>query len=97
MSSRLTEVNSLEYTLFFESIKMFVGQGFQLPNEWNIIHSVALNEDAQLLCGADRDNFRIQCFHSNTGEFRRQIRVHKKETVGPIYAIDFVPNTNSWS
>jgi hypothetical protein len=56
---------------------------------------VALNEDAKLLCAADRDNFRIQCFHSNTGEFQRQIRVGKKETVGTIYAIDFVPNTNS--
>ncbi|CAF2813402.1 unnamed protein product [Rotaria sp. Silwood2] len=68
--------------------------GFPLPNEWNIVHSIALNEDAQLLCGADRENFRIQCFNSNTGEFQRQIRVEKKETIGAIYAIEFAPNTN---
>ncbi|CAF0866492.1 unnamed protein product [Rotaria sp. Silwood1] len=68
--------------------------GFPMPNEWNIVHSIALNEDAQLLCGADRENFRIQCFNSNTGEFQRQIRVEKKETIGAIYAIEFAPNTN---
>ncbi|CAF1507834.1 unnamed protein product [Rotaria sp. Silwood1] len=68
--------------------------GFPMPNEWNIVHSIALNEDAQLLCGADRENFRIQCFNSNTGEFQRQIRVEKKEPIGAIYAIEFAPNTN---
>ncbi|CAF3800134.1 unnamed protein product [Rotaria sordida] len=68
--------------------------GFPLPNEWNIVHSIALNEDAQLLCGADRENFRIQCFNSNTGEFQRQIRVEITEKIGAIYAIEFAPNTN---
>ncbi|CAF3020503.1 unnamed protein product [Rotaria sp. Silwood2] len=68
--------------------------GFPLPNEWNIVHSIALNEDAQLLCGADRENFRIQCFNSNTGEFQRQIRIENKETIGAIYAIEFARNTN---
>ncbi|CAF4387663.1 unnamed protein product [Rotaria socialis] len=68
--------------------------GFPLPNEWNIVHSIALNEDAQLLCGADRENFRIQCFNSTTGEFLRQIRVEKKDQIGAIYAIEFVPDAN---
>ncbi|CAF1192501.1 unnamed protein product [Adineta steineri] len=68
--------------------------GYPLPNEWNIVHSIALNEDAQLLCGADRENFRIQCFNSNTGEFQRQIRIEKQDTIGAIYAIEFAPNTN---
>ncbi|CAF1152901.1 unnamed protein product [Rotaria sordida] len=68
--------------------------GFPLANQWNIVHSIALNEDAQLLCGADRENYRIQCFNSNTGEFQRQIRVETKDNIGPIYAIEFAPNTN---
>lgn len=75
-------------------MNIFIGDDFPLPNEWNIVHSIALNEDAQLLCGADRENFRIQCFNSTTGEFLRQIRVEKKEIVGAIYAIEFAPNAN---
>lgn len=72
----------------------FRGDGFPLPNQWNIVHSIALNEEAQLLCAADRENYRIQCFNSNTGEFLRQIRVEPKDNIGPIYAIEFAPNTN---
>ncbi|CAF4777868.1 unnamed protein product [Rotaria sp. Silwood1] len=64
-----------------------------LPNEWNIVHSLALNEDAQLLCGVDRENFRIQCFNSNTGVFQRQIHIEEKENICAIYAIEFAPNT----
>jgi len=71
-----------------------IDDGFPLPNEWNIVHSIALNEEAQLICGADRENFRIQCFNVNTGEFLRQIRVENKNNIGPIYAIEFAPNAN---
>jgi peptidylamidoglycolate lyase len=75
-------------------MKIFVADGFPLPNEWNIVHSLALNEEAQMICGADRENFRIQCFNSNTGEFLRQIRVEKDQNIGAIYAIEFAPNAN---
>lgn len=68
--------------------------GYPLPNQWNIVHSIALNEDAQLVCGADRENYRIQCLNARTGEFQRQIRVEVKDNIGPIYAIEFAPNTN---
>ncbi|CAF4056558.1 unnamed protein product [Adineta steineri] len=68
--------------------------GYPLPNEWNIVHSIALNEGAQLLCAADRENFRIQCFHPYSGQFLRQIHVEKKGTNGAIYAIEFASNTN---
>jgi peptidylamidoglycolate lyase len=71
-----------------------IGDGFPLPNEWNIVHSIALYEEAQLICGADRENFRIQCFDVNTGDFLRQIRVENKKDMGPIYAIEFAPNAN---
>ena len=68
--------------------------GSPMPNQWNIVHSVALNEEAKLLCGADRENSRIQCFNSDTGEFLRQIHVEKKDKTCPIYAIEFAPQTN---
>jgi peptidylglycine monooxygenase / peptidylamidoglycolate lyase len=77
-----------------EENAMIVDDGFPLPNQWNIVHSIALHEDTQLLCGADRENYRIQCFNSNTGEFLRQIRVEPKDNIGPIYAIEFAPNAN---
>lgn len=50
-----------------------------------------------MICGADRENFRIQCFNLNTGEFIRQIRVEKDQSIGAIYAIEFAPNTNGLS
>ncbi|CAF1125696.1 unnamed protein product [Adineta ricciae] len=65
---------------------------YPLPNEWNVVHSIALNEDAYLLCAADRENFRIQCFHSETGNFLRQIHVEPRGTNGAIYAIEFAPH-----
>ncbi|UJR10829.1 hypothetical protein I4U23_015016 [Adineta vaga] len=70
------------------------GDGYPLPNEWNIVHSIALNEDAQLICAADRENFRIQCFHPDTGNFLRQIHVEPRGTMGAIYAIEFASTTN---
>ncbi len=76
---------------------IFLDDGFPLINQWNIVHSIALNEDAPLLCGADRENYRIQCVNSNTGEFQRQIHVEAKDNIGPIYAIEFPPNTNGLS
>ena len=71
-----------------------VGDDSPMANQWNIVHSVALNEEAKLLCGADRENSRIQCFNSETGEFLRQIHVEKKDKPCPIYAVEFAPQTN---
>lgn len=87
---------SLKYLnqIFLSKLKCLVDDGYPLPNQWNVVHSLALNEEAQLICGADRENFRIQCFNSKTGDFIRQIRVEKKENIGPIYAIEFAPNVN---
>ncbi|CAF1189885.1 unnamed protein product, partial [Didymodactylos carnosus] len=68
--------------------------GFPLPNQWNIVHSLALNEEQKLLCGADRENYRIQCFDLQ-GQFQRQIHVEQKNTIAPIYAIEFTPTANS--
>lgn len=73
---------------------MFIVDGFPLPNQWNIVHSIALNEQIELICGADQENFRIQCFNSSTGEFLREIHVEKKEVRGALFAIEFVQNDN---
>ena len=65
-----------------------------MANEWNIVHSIALNEEPFLLCAADRENLRIQCFHSETATFLRQIHVEPKGTNAAIYAIEFAPHVD---
>ena len=75
-------------------IRLILEDGFPPENQWNVVHSISLHEQAQLICAADRENNRIQCFNSTTGNFIRQIRVEKNDPIGPIYAITFVPNTN---
>ncbi|XP_018424992.1 PREDICTED: peptidyl-glycine alpha-amidating monooxygenase isoform X6 [Nanorana parkeri] len=44
------------------------------PGEFRIPHSLALIPDQGQLCVADRENGRIQCFHSETGHFVKQIK-----------------------
>lgn len=44
------------------------------PGEFRIPHSLALIPDQGQLCVADRENGRIQCFHSETGRFVKEIK-----------------------
>ncbi|KAM5191313.1 peptidyl-glycine alpha-amidating monooxygenase isoform 3-T3 [Mantella aurantiaca] len=44
------------------------------PGEFRIPHSLALIPDHGQLCVADRENGRIQCFHSETGHFVKEIK-----------------------
>ncbi|KAM9329356.1 peptidyl-glycine alpha-amidating monooxygenase [Gastrophryne carolinensis] len=44
------------------------------PSEFRIPHSLALIPDQLQLCVADRENGRIQCFHSETGHFVKEIK-----------------------
>ncbi|KAL4227515.1 hypothetical protein ACF0H5_012959 [Mactra antiquata] len=59
-------------------------------DQFQIPHSLALDEGRDLLCVADRENGRIQCFSAgingtNTGEFRHGFEPGR----GTIYAIEF--------
>ncbi|XP_053330515.1 peptidyl-glycine alpha-amidating monooxygenase isoform X2 [Spea bombifrons] len=47
------------------------------PGQFHIPHSLTLVPDYGQLCVADRENGRIQCFHSETGHFVKEIK-HRK-------------------
>jgi len=60
--------------------------------EFFVPHSLALIEDLNLLCVADRENERIQCFSAGVSEGHRQtiptgMFVTKAENIGRVYAI----------
>ncbi|XP_067667286.1 peptidyl-glycine alpha-amidating monooxygenase B-like [Haliotis asinina] len=56
------------------------------PAVFNIVHSVTVAEDKKLVCVADRENGRIQCFDLD-GNFRFII---KNEHMGPrVFAIEY--------
>ena len=60
------------------------GQG-----EFDIPHSLALDEKNKLLYVADRENGRIQCFDTH-GNFRKII--YHKEFGGRLFAVSFSPS-----
>jgi len=60
-----------------------------LDGEFRVPHSLALIEDMDLLCVADRDNERIQCFSAGLGHrsIPAGIFFTKAESVGRVFAI----------
>ncbi|KAL4228137.1 hypothetical protein ACF0H5_013572 [Mactra antiquata] len=65
------------------------GHLFPQPGTFNLPHSLALAEDKQMICVADRENGRIQCFDLE-GNFIRQI--HPKLFGAALYAVEYCPN-----
>ncbi|KAM6226523.1 peptidyl-glycine alpha-amidating monooxygenase isoform 6-T8 [Spheniscus humboldti] len=59
------------------------------PGQFHIPHSLALIPDFSQLCVADRENGRIQCFRSETGEFVREIK--HKSFGRELFAVSYVP------
>lgn len=59
--------------------------------QFSVPHSIALIEDLNLICVADRENERIQCFSADITDDERAlptgILITKAENVGRIYAI----------
>ncbi|KAM3722349.1 putative peptidyl-alpha-hydroxyglycine alpha-amidating lyase pgal-1 [Dirofilaria immitis] len=67
------------------------GLSATIGNQFSIPHSIALIEDLNLICVADRENERIQCFSAGISDDRRALPtgmlITKAESVGRIYAI----------
>jgi len=63
----------------------------QMPSHFFVPHSLALNEEANLLCVADRENYRVQCFDLN-GNNLLQVPL---PDYGPIYSVAFAANNAS--
>ncbi|KAK2151099.1 hypothetical protein LSH36_375g01051 [Paralvinella palmiformis] len=66
------------------------GDGFPPPGDFNTPHSIAIYEQENILCVADRENRRIQCFDLE-GNFLRQM--HAPEITGKVFAVSFDPVT----
>ncbi|KAM7165549.1 peptidyl-glycine alpha-amidating monooxygenase isoform 4-T6 [Macrochelys suwanniensis] len=59
------------------------------PGQFRIPHSLTLVPEFGQLCVADRENGRIQCFRSETGEFTREI---KHKLFGrELFAVSYIP------
>ena len=68
------------------------GAGFSIarsPYAFNVPHSLALAEDKEMLCVADRENGRIQCFSTVDGVFKKSIQ--PKELGSRVFGIDYTP------
>ena len=63
----------------------------RMPFHFFVPHSLALHESQNLLCVADRENYRIQCFDLN-GNYLLQI---SSAEFGPIYGVAFAANNAS--
>ncbi|XP_071446879.1 peptidyl-alpha-hydroxyglycine alpha-amidating lyase 1 [Hetaerina americana] len=58
---------------------------FPVPNAFSIPHSLTLAKDESLLCIADRENGRVQCFHPLNGSFAFQL--HPPEFGSRLFAV----------
>ena len=57
------------------------------PTAFNIPHSLALAEDKNMVCVADRENGRVQCLNAQTGKFVRSLQ---PDSLGStVYGIDY--------
>lgn len=62
----------------------------KMPSHFFIPHSLALNEQQNLLCVADRENYRIQCF-----DLLGNNLIQIPSNFGPIYGVAFAANNAS--
>ena len=60
--------------------------GYPMPGQFNVPHSMTYVEDRGWLCVADRENGRIQCFDLN-GDFQKQY--HPKEFGSRLFAVEY--------
>ena len=59
------------------------------PYEFAIPHALALAEDKSMLCVADREDGRIQCFNCHNGTFLMQF--HSRQLGSRIFSVAYSP------
>eukprot|EP00095_Tigriopus_kingsejongensis_P003105 maker-scaffold428_size174301-snap-gene-0.22 protein:Tk03105 transcript:maker-scaffold428_size174301-snap-gene-0.22-mRNA-1 annotation:"af109920_1alpha-amidating enzyme precursor 2" len=59
------------------------------PYAFNIPHGLTLAADKNLLCVADRENGRIQCFNADSGKFVKSLK--PPEIGSTVYGLDYAP------
>jgi peptidylamidoglycolate lyase len=69
---------------------MFLCTGVKSPiYGFSVPHALALAEDKQMLCVADRENGRIQCFNCHSGSFI--VQFHSPEMGSRIFSVAYSP------
>lgn len=81
----------VKFNKYGEYLTELSSEDEKMPSHFFVPHSLALNEKANLLCVADRENYRIQCFDLN-GNNLLQIPL---DEFGPIYSVSFAANNAS--
>lgn len=70
---------------FYDSISQRPG-----PYQFNVPHALTIAEDRSLLCAADRENGRVQCFSSDNGTFAYEI--YDPEVIGSrLFSVAYTP------
>lgn len=87
-NSRIIKFNQFGYFIKQWGTKSayYTSDGFPPPGTFNFPHALALAEEKQKICVADRENGRIQCFDLN-GNFINQI--HPSQFGRNVYAIEY--------
>lgn len=73
----LFEIETRLIPCVFVHFSVFAGHFSGLrppPNVLNVPHSLALLDAKELVCVADRENGRVQCFSTRDGQFQFQIQ-----------------------
>jgi peptidylamidoglycolate lyase len=69
---------------------MYLGAGIRSPvYEFYVPHALALAEDKEMLCVADRENGRVQCFSCHNGSFIVQFR--SRDMGSRIFSVAYSP------
>jgi DNA-binding beta-propeller fold protein YncE len=74
-----------------EYITEWSSEDEKMPSHFFVPHSLALHESQNLLCVADRENYRVQCFDLNGNNL---LQVSSAD-FGPIYSVAFAANNAS--
>ena len=74
-----------------EYITEWSSEDEKMPSHFFVPHSLALHEQQNLLCVADRENYRVQCFDLN-GNFLHET---SSADFGPVYGVSFAANNAS--
>ena len=77
---------------------------FPLEGNWQVPHSLALFEETDVLCVADREGRRVECInaglqkplHANRDDTGRRVVNYNQEVIGRPYAIASKGNLSSY-
>lgn len=82
----------LKFVLYIpnSTLCMYLDAGIRSPvYEFSVPHALALAEDKEMLCVADRENGRVQCFNCHNGSFIVQFR--SREMGSRIFSVAYSP------